>query len=169
MRAKLKQTFFSVVIFSAIIIISIYTEPKTEETKDIEPVAASDVSEKNKDDGISIKKTDSKQITKKEETAKKTTTNKEKTTKKKQYIFPKSNKKLLTKKQILAISKRKRWIAKNEIYARHGRKFANIELQKYFKSKSWYHGTIEPDKFKEKVFNKIEKKNIKLLVKYEKY
>ena len=46
-------------------------------------------------------------------------------------------------------------IAKNEIYARHGRKFASEDLQLYFSEMEWYHGTIEPDAFDPSVFNEI--------------
>lgn len=60
-------------------------------------------------------------------------------------------------------------IAKNEIYARHGRKFKDPELRAYFEARSWYNGTIEPDKFKEDVFNEIEKENILKFSEWEKY
>jgi len=83
------------------------------------------------------------------------------------YICPNSSAKKLTKKQVLKLSKKKRWLAKNEIYARHGRKFNNQELQDYFNSTTWYIGTIEPEDFDESVFNKVEKANIKLLTQYE--
>ena len=52
---------------------------------------------------------------------------------------------------------------KNEIYARHGRKFQSAELQNYFNSKSWYSGTIEAADFDESVLNDFEKKNAELL------
>jgi len=84
-----------------------------------------------------------------------------------EYICPYSSMEKLTKKQVLNLSKKERWIAKNEIYARHGRIFNNQELQDYFNSTSWYLGYIEPDDFDESVFSKIEKANVKLLAKYE--
>lgn len=57
--------------------------------------------------------------------------------------------------------------AKNEIYARHGRKFLSTELQEYFNDKSWYQGTVEAEKFSPSVFNKYESDNIQILVKAE--
>ena len=57
--------------------------------------------------------------------------------------------------------------AKNEIYARHGRKFKSKELQTYFDSKSWYQGTIEPSAFNENTLNDYEKRNAELLSKKE--
>ena len=50
--------------------------------------------------------------------------------------------------------------AKNEIYARHGRKFKDKELQEWFDSQEWYDGYIEPEDFDESVFSEIEKENI---------
>ena len=59
-------------------------------------------------------------------------------------------------------------IARNEIYARHHRKFDSADLQIYFDKKSWYSGTIEPSDFDEKnELSQIEKKNIDLIKKYE--
>ena len=34
--------------------------------------------------------------------------------------------------------------AKNELYARYGRKFSSSELSSYFSRQSWYQGTYEP-------------------------
>lgn len=52
-------------------------------------------------------------------------------------------------------------IARNEIYARHGRKFQDVELQMFFDACSWYDGTIEPEDFnQEEIFNDFEKANI---------
>lgn len=85
----------------------------------------------------------------------------------KEYICPKSNVKKLSVKDVKKLSKTDRRLAKNEIYARYGRKFNDENLQEYFNGKSWYTGDIEPEDFDESVFNKTEKYNIKLLAKYE--
>ena len=58
-------------------------------------------------------------------------------------------------------------IARNEIYARHGRKFNDSELQAYFNGKSWYKGTVNPEDFSTSVFNDCEIKNIQLIQSYE--
>ena len=57
--------------------------------------------------------------------------------------------------------------AKNELYARHGRKFLDEGLQEYFNGKSWYNGTIEPDDFKEDMLSEIERTNEDTIVNYE--
>lgn len=79
------------------------------------------------------------------------------------YILPESNSRYLTKADVEGLSLREINYAKNEIYARHGRRFNSKELQDYFDSKSWYNGTISPDKFNTSVFNKYELKNAEFL------
>ena len=64
---------------------------------------------------------------------------------------------------ILEGSDAERRLAKNEIYARHGRMFDSADLQDYFESKSWYKGTVKPSDFDESVLNKYEKANIDLI------
>ncbi len=74
----------------------------------------------------------------------------------------------LLEEEVKELSKEECRLAKNEIYARHGRLFLDESLQEYFDSMDWYLGYIEPEDFDESVFNEIEKKNIQLLAKYEK-
>ena len=54
-------------------------------------------------------------------------------------------------------------IARNEIYARHGRKFDSNELRTYFESKSWYRGTVDPEDFSVSCFNQYENANAAFL------
>lgn len=84
-----------------------------------------------------------------------------------EYIIADSGTRRLTVEEVKALSKEERRLAKNEIYARHGRLFRDPELQDYFYEKSWYWGTVEPDEFDESVFSKTEKANVRLLAKYE--
>ena len=58
------------------------------------------------------------------------------------YVIPHSDTVLLTNSDIAGLSLQEINYAKNEIYARHGRRFKSQELQNYFNSKSWYNGTI---------------------------
>ncbi len=57
--------------------------------------------------------------------------------------------------------------ARNEIYARHGRRFNDSSLQSYFNSKSWYSGYIDPEDFDESVLNSYEKANVAFILSYE--
>lgn len=85
-----------------------------------------------------------------------------------EYVFPSSSEQRLYEDDLWDLSEWELRIARNEIYARHGRKFSDKELQEYFDSCSWYYGTIEPKKWKEDALNQIEKDNIKLISDYEK-
>lgn len=58
-------------------------------------------------------------------------------------------------------------LARNEIYARHGRKFNDVKLQKYFESCPWYNEEIEPDDFDESELSYTEKENLKSISNYE--
>lgn len=79
------------------------------------------------------------------------------------YLLPESNERILTEEDIEGMSVREINYAKNEIYARHGRRFRAEELQIYFDSQPWYEGTVEPDDFDDKVLSEIEKKNAEFL------
>lgn len=61
------------------------------------------------------------------------------------YIFPNSDTEYLTKSDLSGMSKSEINLAKNELYARHGRKFKSKELQEYFESKDWYVPKYSPE------------------------
>lgn len=63
------------------------------------------------------------------------------------YIIPYSDSVLLTDDDVKDLTLQEINYAKNEIYARHGRRFDSQELQDYFNSKSWYHGTVDAKDF----------------------
>lgn len=87
------------------------------------------------------------------------------------YIFPNSDTEYLTNSDLSGMSKSEINLAKNELYARHGRKFKSKELQEYFESKDWYVPKYSPKQWDKKgdsfFFNKYEIKNRDLLKKYE--
>lgn len=84
-----------------------------------------------------------------------------------EYVVADSNSRYLTAADVEKMSLQQINYAKNEIYARHGRKFQSRELQDFFNSKTWYNGTVEPASFSENVFNEFEKANLELLSKTE--
>lgn len=84
-----------------------------------------------------------------------------------EYIFPDAASRYLSRSEVEVLSLQAICYAKNEIYARHGRKFQARELQEYFGAKSWYQGFVEPDAFSDKVFNEFERQNLLLLVECE--
>ena len=83
------------------------------------------------------------------------------------YVLPGSSSQYLSASDVKNLSSYQLMIARNEIYARHGRKFNDSELQAYFNSKSWYKGTVNPEDFSTSVFNDYEIKNIQLIQSYE--
>lgn len=83
------------------------------------------------------------------------------------YILEYSNTRILTDSDLYYLSDRELELARNEIYARHGRLFNTDYIQQYFNTRSWYHGTVSPDEFNESVLNDIEKYNIDFIQEYE--
>lgn len=80
-----------------------------------------------------------------------------------EFIFPNSGEILLQEADLWNISTQNLRIARNEIYARHGRLFKDAELQRYFDGCSWYQGRIEPDAFSDTLLNEYEIQNIRLI------
>lgn len=76
------------------------------------------------------------------------------------YILPYSSETYIYDYELLDLTDEELKIARNEIFARNGRKFKSPELTEYFNSKSWYNGYIEPSEFSESYLNEYEKFNI---------
>ena len=53
-----------------------------------------------------------------------------------EYILPDSDKKRVTNSDLKSLSSRELQLARNEIYARHGRKFDTSWIRSYFEDKS---------------------------------
>ena len=85
----------------------------------------------------------------------------------KRYILPNSDSIYLTEKDLRDFSAEECRFARNEIYARHGRKFNDEELQAYFDRQDWYRGRIDPDDFTEDMLNEYELYNRDFIVEFE--
>lgn len=84
------------------------------------------------------------------------------------YILPASGTKLLTNDDIKGMSKYDIALARNEIYARHGRKFQTAEYSKYFNGKSWYKLNPNYNYSDDNAnLNDIETQNVNFLLKAE--
>ena len=62
------------------------------------------------------------------------------------------------------------YLARNEILARHGRKFKNQDLRDYFNSRTWYKPKYSPEEFDSKhmgELNEYEKANIDIILEVE--
>jgi len=85
-----------------------------------------------------------------------------------EYMLPNSDTQYCTERDLYGFTEWECKVARNELYARHGRIFKDEELQNYFNSTSWYYGYIQPDDFKESMLNDYEVYNRDLIVEYEK-
>lgn len=84
-----------------------------------------------------------------------------------EYLLADSDSRYLTEDDLAGFTAEQCRLARNEIYARHGRRFKDPALQRYFDSLSWYDGTIEADAFNDSVFNSYERANCSLIIDYE--
>lgn len=84
------------------------------------------------------------------------------------YILPDSSTRYLDESDLQGLTSEELRIARNEIYARHGRIFQSEDLQNYFESKEWYSGVYNAESFSEDTLSEIEKYNRDLIVNYEK-
>ncbi|MDO5396409.1 MAG: YARHG domain-containing protein, partial [bacterium] len=84
------------------------------------------------------------------------------------YIIKESGTRLLTESDISGFSKDQLALARNEIFARHGRPFSTHKYREYFEQKSWYsinpNYNLDDDKSN---LNEIESANVEFLLKHE--
>lgn len=86
------------------------------------------------------------------------------------YILPESSSRYYSQEELEALTDEQLYYARNEIYAKLGRKFRSEELNRYFSSKSWYTPLYEPDAFDDlgdSAFNPFELANRNLIVSIE--
>lgn len=60
-------------------------------------------------------------------------------------------------------------LAKNEIYARHGYRFADKDLHNYFMGCIWYSPTCDSGDFDDSIFNDYERANLEILADLDTY
>lgn len=82
------------------------------------------------------------------------------------YILKDSDSKYYTVEDLKGLTRTEVQLARNEIYARHGRKFTTDEIREYFEAKSWYRGVV--DDVDDSELNKYEIANRDMIQKYEK-
>lgn len=83
------------------------------------------------------------------------------------YLVPGSDSRYLSDDDISWMDPATLRIARNEIYARHGRIFDSADLNEYFNSQSWYLGLYTASEFDESWLNKYEKANVNFIKSYE--
>lgn len=80
-----------------------------------------------------------------------------------QLFFPDSDKRYITYDDYKNLTLWELVLARNEIFARHGRKFDDKDIQAYFNGCDWYEGTLSPSQFDSSVLNEYELQNIRTL------
>jgi len=80
------------------------------------------------------------------------------------YVIADSGSRVISQAELINLTPWQLKVARNEIYARHGREFVHKDLQCYFTSKSWY--TIDPN-FTESMLSQTENKNVATIQAYE--
>lgn len=85
-----------------------------------------------------------------------------------EYILEGSDVRRISKRELEGFTAEDCRIARNEIYARHGRLFDDDELQRHFDSCSWYDGYISANDFREDMLSDIEMENRDTIISYEK-
>ena len=83
-------------------------------------------------------------------------------------IIPDSDSRKLTEDDLKGMDAEQLRIARNEIYARHGRKFTDKKLQEHFEQLPWYAPVVDPEDFEESALSDIERYNLELIGKLEK-
>jgi len=80
------------------------------------------------------------------------------------YMIADSNTRVISQSEIESFTPWQLKVARNEIYARHGRPFVHKDLQCYFAKQSWY--SIDPN-YTEAGLSYTENKNIATILAYE--
>lgn len=90
-----------------------------------------------------------------------------------EYILEGSDRRYIDESELYGMSEFECKLAMNELYARHGRMFDTPEIQAYFDTKEWYHGTItakewQDRKLENSYFNEYETANRDTIAAYQK-
>lgn len=87
-----------------------------------------------------------------------------------EYILPECDTRLYTIEELSNLSLEELRLARNEIYARHGRQFQTEDLKQYFSEKSWYeprYSAAEMDALGDSYLNAFETENRNRIVQAE--
>lgn len=86
-----------------------------------------------------------------------------------EFVFPDSSEFEVMEVSCDGLTAEECRIAKNEIYARHGRMFSDPVLQNYFDFCSWYVPSVAPEDFTEDMLSEVERQSIRGIEAYEGY
>lgn len=80
------------------------------------------------------------------------------------YVISDSDTRIISGSELVNLTPWQLKVARNEIYARHGRPFVHKDLQCYFATKSWYHGNPN---YSDSLLTTIDNKNVATILAYE--
>lgn len=80
------------------------------------------------------------------------------------YVISGSDSRLISESEIINFTPWQLKVARNEIYARHGRPFVHKDLQCYFANQNWYHGNPN---YSDALLSVVENKNVNTAKTYE--
>lgn len=83
------------------------------------------------------------------------------------FVLKESSTRAITENDLQNLGPIECKIARNEIYARHGRKFTDEQMQNYFDGCAWYKGDIPADSFSSDLLSEIERENVERISAYE--
>lgn len=86
------------------------------------------------------------------------------------YVIEDSSTRYITEEELYSMTEHQCCIARNEIFARHGRIFLDERIADYFNALFWYNGTISPETFDadpSRYLNAVEIANVNLIRQYE--
>ena len=78
------------------------------------------------------------------------------------FVFADSDRRLLEREEVAGLNAATLRLARNEIYARRGRKFVSQDLREYFSRFDWYR-----PQFGEVELTYVEQKNVDLIRRFE--
>lgn len=86
------------------------------------------------------------------------------------YVLPNSSSHTYSASELSHLTDWELYLARNEIYARHGREFHNDDLQRYFNGQSWYTPVYSPEDFDARsgsILSSVEQKNAATILSIE--
>ena len=81
------------------------------------------------------------------------------------YLISDSNSRVISESELQNLTPWQLKVARNEIYARHGRAFVHKDLSCYFANQAWY--SVNPS-FSSSLLSYTENQNIATILNYEK-
>ncbi len=87
-----------------------------------------------------------------------------------EYILEGSDSRYIAEEELYPLTQQEIQLARNEIYARHGRRFDTDWIREHFEGTDWYTPQYDPDYFDQNLtaeFNEYEKANIDVITAYE--